>query len=79
MKIFIKAKPMARKENIERISDTNFVVSVKEPPRDGKANEAILKALAQYFNVSRQDVKILVGHSAKQKIIQINEAHSQRK
>ena len=71
MKIFVKAKPMARKESVEKISDTNFVVSVKEPPRDGKANEAILKALAEYFGVGRQNIRIILGHSAKQKIIQI--------
>jgi uncharacterized protein YggU (UPF0235/DUF167 family) len=32
MKITIKAKPDSHEEKIEKISDTEFIVSVKEPP-----------------------------------------------
>ena len=32
MKIFVKAKPLAKKDKIEKVSDNNFVVWVKESP-----------------------------------------------
>ena len=48
MKIFVKAKLNAKEERVERIDENNFIVAVKEPPVDGKANQAILKALAEY-------------------------------
>ncbi|PIV45904.1 hypothetical protein COS23_01900, partial [bacterium (Candidatus Moisslbacteria) CG02_land_8_20_14_3_00_36_53] len=32
MKIFVKAKPLAKESKVEKIDDTHFVVSVKEPP-----------------------------------------------
>ena len=69
MKIFVKAKPKARKNKIEKIDDSNFIVSVKEPPIQGKANEAIIKSLAKYFNVVKSDIEIICGHKTKEKII----------
>ena len=51
MKIFVKAKPNAKVERVEKIDETHFVVAVKEPPLRGKANAAIVSALAEYFGI----------------------------
>jgi len=72
MKINVKAKPSAREENVEKIDDTNYVVSVKEPPEKGKANDAIRNALAVYFKTGSSCVKIVSGYSSRNKIIEIN-------
>jgi len=72
MKLFIKAKPSSREEKIEKIDDINFVVSVKEPPIKGKANEAIRNALAVYFKIASSRVKIVAGSTSRNKIIEIN-------
>ena len=72
MKIFVKAKPNSRVEKIEKISDNIYMVWVKELAEDGKANEAIIKSLAEYFNVTKSSVSILSGHTSKTKIIEIN-------
>jgi hypothetical protein len=72
MKINIKAKPNAREEKIEKIDELNYVVSVKEPPIKGKANEAIRNALAMYFKTGSSRVKIISGYSSRNKIIEIN-------
>jgi len=71
MKIFVKAKPGAREEKVERIDDDNFVVSVKEPPEKGKANHAIINALAVYFKTGSASVRIVSGYSSRLKIIEI--------
>ena len=71
MKIFVKAKPLAREEKVEKIDDLNFVVSVKEPPVQGRANLAIAKALADYFNVAPSQVRLVSGFSSKQKTFEI--------
>jgi hypothetical protein len=71
MKIFVKARTGARKNKIEKIDDSNFIVSVKEAPVKGKANEAIIESLAEYFNVAKSDIEIIRGHKAKGKIIEI--------
>lgn len=71
MKIFVKARLSAKKEKIEKISETNFVVWVKEPPIKGKANRAIVKAIAGYFNVAPSRVVLVAGSSSRQKIFEI--------
>lgn len=71
MRISVKAKAGAKKELVEKISDTEFVVSVKEPPIDGRANWAITRAVADYFGVSPSRVSIISGQSAKNKILEI--------
>ena len=74
MKIFVKAKPSSREDKIEKIDDFNYVVSVKEPPIKGKANEAIRNALAVYFKTGSSSVKIISGYTSRNKIINIIEA-----
>jgi uncharacterized protein len=72
MKINVKAKPGAREEKVEKIDENNFVVSVKEPPVQGKANFAITRALATYFGISGFNVKLISGFSSKQKVFEIS-------
>ena len=71
MKIFVKVKPGAKKEEIVKIDEIHYIVSVKEPPVNGRANVAIIKALAVYFNTSPSRVNILSGRTSKQKIVEI--------
>lgn len=71
MRIFVKAKPGAREEKIEKVDEVNFVVSVKEPPVQGRANAAIIKALAEYFGVAVGRVKIVSGWTSRQKVVEI--------
>lgn len=68
MKIFVKAKPRSKEERVEKIDDTHFVVFVKEPPMQGKANAAITKALALHFGVSLSSVSLVSGFSSKEKV-----------
>ena len=71
MKIKVKAKPNSREEKVERIDEENFIVSVKELPEKGKANDAIRNALAVYFKTGSSRVKIVSGYSSRNKIIEI--------
>ena len=71
MKIFVKAKPGARQEKVEKIDESHFVVSVTEPPEKGKANDAIRNALAVYFKTGSSRVKIVSGYSSREKIVEI--------
>lgn len=71
MKIFVKAKPLAKEERVEKIDEFNFVVNVKEPPKKGRANYAIAMALANYFTVPFSRVRLVSGFSAKQKTFEI--------
>lgn len=69
MRINVKAKPGAKEERIEEIQPGEFVVSVKEPPVQGKANAAIIRALSEYFHTS--NIRIVSGYTSRNKIIEI--------
>ncbi len=71
MRIMVKAKPNAKEEKVEKISDTEFIVSVKEPPVKGLANKAIIRTLADYFNVVQVRVRIVSGYTSRQKVVEI--------
>lgn len=72
MKIFVKSKPSSKKEAVEKIDGKNFIVAVKDPPVKGKANRALVKTMAKYFDVPSSSVQIVSGHTSKQKIIEIS-------
>ena len=69
MKINVKAKPNAREEKIEEVGPGEFVVSVKEPPVQGKANLAIIRALSEYFHTL--NIRIVSGYTSRNKIIEV--------
>lgn len=71
MKISIQAKPNAREEKVEEIDPTNFIVAVKGPPVQGRANEAIQKALAKHFKVAPSRLRLISGFSSRQKVFEI--------
>lgn len=71
MKIFVKAKPLFKEEKIEKIDEINFIIAVKEPPIDGKANRAIARALASHFDVVPSRVNLVSGFSSKQKVFEV--------
>lgn len=71
MKIFVKVKPNSKEESVKKLSDTNFEICVKEPPVKGKANAAIIKVLAKRFGVPVSSVNIIIGHTSRQKIVEI--------
>ncbi len=71
MKIFVRVKPKAKEEKVDKMDDINFKVSVKQPPEKGRANAAVVKALAGYFNISQSSIRIVSGSSSKLKIIEI--------
>jgi len=72
MKIQVKVKPSSRTEELGREGDS-FMVKVKEPPQEGKANRAVIKLLAEHFGVPQSQIKILSGFRSRNKVIEVAE------
>jgi uncharacterized protein (TIGR00251 family) len=70
MKIQVKVKPDSKTEELSREGDT-FIIKVKEPPREGKANQAVIKLLAEHFGVPQSQIKILSGFRSRNKVIEV--------
>jgi uncharacterized protein (TIGR00251 family) len=72
MKIQVKVKPGSKTEGLSREGDT-FIIKVKEPPKEGKANQAVIKLLARHFGVPQSQVRILSGFRSRNKIVEVAE------
>jgi len=70
VKVQVKVKPNSKTEELVQEGDS-FIARVKEPPKEGKANQAVIKLLAQHFNVTRNQVMILSGFKSRNKVIEI--------
>ncbi|MFA5777317.1 MAG: DUF167 domain-containing protein [Parcubacteria group bacterium] len=71
MIIYIKVIPKSSRNKIEKISEGEYKAWITAPPVQGKANEALVKILADYFDVSKSQVNIIGGKTAKTKIVEI--------
>jgi len=71
MRIRVLAKPNANKGEVKKIDQDYYMVSVKEPPVKGEANRAILKLLSEYFKVSLSKVRMVHGHTTRNKTIEV--------
>jgi uncharacterized protein (TIGR00251 family) len=71
LKLTVTVKTQAKKENVTKIRNGELVVSVHAPARDGKANQALVRLLANHFSVAKSDVRILHGHSSRKKLVSI--------
>jgi uncharacterized protein (TIGR00251 family) len=70
MKIQVTVKPGAKNEKILE-SDDGLVVYLHTRAHDGEANVALVKALSDYYGVSKSCVKILRGQKSHQKMVEI--------
>jgi uncharacterized protein (TIGR00251 family) len=46
-------------------------ISVNAPPVDGKANEAVIRVLAQTLSVPKANIEILRGETGRRKTVRI--------
>lgn len=72
MKIQIKVKPNSKQQKIEKSADGSWIVRLKSPPIDGKANKELIELLAKQFKVAKSKVIIKAGVSSKNKLVEID-------
>jgi hypothetical protein len=67
----IVVQPRASREGVGPVVADRLRVSVNAPPVDGKANEAVIRTLAEALGVPRAAVTILRGETGKRKTVRI--------
>ena len=70
MIIKVKAKPNSKDEKIEKISESEFIIHVKEPAEDNKANIRIINLISKELGVSYKKIMIK-NPTSREKIIEI--------
>lgn len=71
MKITVKLKPGSKREMVEKDPLGGYFVWVRESAKEGKANEAAIYLLSEYFDVPKSSVELVSGHSSRIKIFNI--------
>lgn len=71
MYVKVHATPDAKKEKMERESDTVFSIAVKEPAERNLANERIRQLLCGEFGLEKGKVRMISGHRSQSKIFSV--------
>lgn len=73
MRVVVTAHPGARQIRVELHADGALSVWVRARPVDGAANAAIERTLAQALGLRPRQVRVVAGHTARQKTIEIDD------
>jgi len=71
MKLYVKVKTGARDDFVEQVGLEDYEVRVTARPIEGKANEAVIEALALHFNTAPSNIRLLSGGKSRHKIFEI--------
>jgi len=67
----VLVQPRASRAGVGPVVGDRLRVSVTAPPVDGKANAAVVEAVAEAFGVRRADVAIVRGETGRRKTVRI--------
>jgi hypothetical protein len=71
IRLAIFAKPRARASAIRGIREGALEVAIAAAPIDGAANEELIRFLAEVLGMTKRDIVLLAGESAKQKRVEL--------
>lgn len=70
-RIRVRVQPRASSNQVIDFRDGTLRVRVTAPPRDGKANAAVLGLVAEFLGVPPSNTKIIRGATSREKVIEI--------
>ncbi|HEX9833103.1 MAG TPA: DUF167 domain-containing protein [Mycobacterium sp.] len=66
--VVVRVKPGSRKGPLVEVgSEGELTIYVRDRPVDGKANEAVIRLLAEHLGVPRGDVQLVSGATSRLK------------
>ena len=74
VRITVQITPNAKRTEVIGLLDDALKIRLQAQPIEGKANEALVRYLADRFGVPKSHVSIMQGHTGKRKIIDIADA-----
>ncbi len=71
MRIKVKVKPNANKNELKEISSGFYEARVTVPPEKGKANQKVTELLSKHFKVPKSNITLISGAAYKEKVFEI--------
>ena len=72
MIVHVKVKPNSSKQEIVNFGDFRYLVYLKSPPEDNKANIELINLMSKHLRVSPAKMHISFGKSSDEKMIKID-------
>ena len=63
----VHAQPGARRPQLRGLHGDALKIAVSQPPQEGKANEAIVRVVADALQLAANDVELVAGQSSRRK------------
>lgn len=73
MKIKVRVKTSKKENKVIRNDFADYEVWVKSRPVKGAANKELIKVLADYFNTTKNNLRIVKGHTSIDKTVELTE------
>jgi hypothetical protein len=67
----VRVQPRARRNAVQPGAGGGLKVYVTAPPEDGRANEAVVKTIAEWLGVKRRQVEIVSGATSRNKVVRV--------
>ena len=67
----IKVEPRSSRKGISGLKGDTLKIKLHSPPIGGAANEELIEILSEEFDIKKTAIKIIRGHSSKDKVIEI--------
>jgi uncharacterized protein YggU (UPF0235/DUF167 family) len=71
MRIYLKVITRSSQQKIEKISAGDYKAWIKAVPEKNKANQELIKVLADYFHINKNNIEIIGGKTSSKKIVDI--------
>lgn len=68
----ISAQPNAPKTEIKGVQEDSLKVKIKSPPVEGKANEELIKWLADLLGIRRSEIELISGEKGRKKVLKLH-------
>ncbi|NUN94114.1 MAG: DUF167 domain-containing protein [Verrucomicrobiae bacterium] len=68
----VRVVPRAANDALIARADGSWKARLTAPPVEGAANDALIRLVAQHFGLPRSKVRIVAGHSARMKLVEIS-------
>lgn len=71
MIIEVKVLTNAKKNELIKLSDSNYKARITKIPHKGEANKQLIKLIKKEFGVKNQEISIIRGNKGRNKLIEI--------
>lgn len=73
MRITVNVHPNSKRARIEKDLLGTLHVYVVQPPLQGRANQAVIEALAKHFKTKKSSIYLISGMKSKSKVFEVGD------